>query len=37
VASYAQWLEGTPSLNGILDDAMAKMRALGVVRRVAAR
>jgi dTDP-L-rhamnose 4-epimerase len=33
VAAYAEWLEGTPGLKGILDDAMEQMRALGVVRR----
>ena len=35
VAAYAAWLEGMPGLKGILDDAMEKMRALGVVRRAA--
>ncbi|HXY91315.1 MAG TPA: NAD-dependent epimerase/dehydratase family protein, partial [Acidimicrobiia bacterium] len=33
VGAYAAWLDGTPGLKGILDDAMEKMRALGVVRR----
>jgi dTDP-L-rhamnose 4-epimerase len=33
VSAYAEWLEGTPGLKGILDDAMEKMRTLGVVRR----
>jgi dTDP-L-rhamnose 4-epimerase len=35
VAAYAAWLEGMPGLKGILDDAIEKMRALGVVRRAA--
>lgn len=33
VAEYAQWLDGMPGLAGVLADADAKMRALGVVRR----
>jgi dTDP-L-rhamnose 4-epimerase len=37
VAAYADWLTGTPGLKGILDDAMDKMRALGVVRRAQVR
>lgn len=35
VADYAAWLEGVDGLDGILEDATAQMRALGVVRRVA--
>ncbi len=33
VAAYAEWLEGMPGLKGILDEAMERMRTLGVVRR----
>lgn len=33
VAEYAAWLEGMPGLDRILDEADAKMRGLGVVRR----
>ena len=33
VAAYAAWLEGIEGLNGVLAEANAKMRALGVVRR----
>jgi dTDP-L-rhamnose 4-epimerase len=36
VAAYAEWLEGVPQLDGILTDAMARMRALGVVRKAVA-
>lgn len=35
VAAYAAWLEGIGELDGILADAHAKMRALGVVRKAA--
>jgi len=35
VAAYAAWLEGMDGLDRVLADANAKMRALGVVRRVA--
>ncbi|HMK97450.1 MAG TPA: NAD-dependent epimerase/dehydratase family protein [Acidimicrobiales bacterium] len=34
VAAYAEWLEGAPDLDGILAEADARMRALGVVRKV---
>ena len=34
VAAYAAWLEGTEGLDGVLADAEARMRALGVVRKV---
>ena len=34
VAEYAAWLEGMPGLDKILAEADAKMRALGVVRKV---
>ena len=34
VAEYATWLAGMPGLDAILAEADAKMRALGVVRRV---
>jgi len=37
VAAYADWLEETPGLKGILEDAMEQMRALGVVRRATVR
>jgi len=33
VATYAAWLEGMPDLDGILTEATARMRALGVVRQ----
>ena len=33
VAAYAAWLEGMDGLDGILAEANARMRALGVVRR----
>jgi dTDP-L-rhamnose 4-epimerase len=33
VAAYAAWLKGIDGLDGILDEANARMRALGVVRR----
>jgi len=33
VRSYAEWLEGIEGLDGILDEANARMRSLGVVRR----
>ncbi len=32
VSAYASWLEGVPDLDGILEEASARMRALGVVR-----
>lgn len=35
VAEYAAWLEGVAGLDGILEEAGARLRALGVVRRVA--
>jgi dTDP-L-rhamnose 4-epimerase len=35
VAAYAGWLAGLDGLDGVLDQANAQMRALGVVRRVA--
>jgi dTDP-L-rhamnose 4-epimerase len=34
VAEYAAWLEGMPGLDEVLAQADAKMRALGVVRKV---
>lgn len=34
VAAYAHWLDGLKDIDGILADATATMRALGVVRRV---
>jgi dTDP-L-rhamnose 4-epimerase len=34
VAAYAAWLEGMNGLEGVLADADARMRVLGVVRRV---
>ena len=34
VAAYATWLEGTEAPDGVLADADARMRALGVVRKV---
>jgi dTDP-L-rhamnose 4-epimerase len=33
VAAYAAWLEGIDGLDGVLAEANARMRALGVVRR----
>jgi dTDP-L-rhamnose 4-epimerase len=33
VASYADWLKGMDGLDGVLAEANARMRALGVVRR----
>ena len=33
VAAYAAWLEGTDGLDGMLVEAHARMRALGVVRK----
>jgi dTDP-L-rhamnose 4-epimerase len=33
VAAYATWLEGIPDLDGVLDEANNRMRALGVVRK----
>jgi dTDP-L-rhamnose 4-epimerase len=33
VAAYAAWLEDMPGLDGVLAEANAQMRALGVVRR----
>ena len=35
VAAYAAWLEGMEGLDGVLAEADARMRALGVVRKVA--
>jgi dTDP-L-rhamnose 4-epimerase len=35
VAAYAAWLEGIPGLGGVLAEADARMRAFGVVRKVA--
>lgn len=35
VAAYAAWLEGIGGLDGILAEANARMRALGVVRKAA--
>jgi dTDP-L-rhamnose 4-epimerase len=34
VRAYAAWLDGIAGLNGVLDQANAQMRALGVVRKV---
>ena len=34
VAAYAAWLEGMDGLDGVLAEADARMRALGVVRKV---
>jgi dTDP-L-rhamnose 4-epimerase len=34
VAAYAEWLAGLRGLDGVLDQANAQMRALGVVRKV---
>ena len=36
VAAYAAWLEGMEGLDGVLAEANARMRALGVVRKVGA-
>ena len=36
VAAYAEWLEGMDGLDGVLTEANARMRALGVVRRAEA-
>jgi dTDP-L-rhamnose 4-epimerase len=33
VAAYAEWLEGMEGLDGVLAEANARMRALGVVRK----
>ena len=33
VAAYATWLEAIPDLDGVLDEANIRMRALGVVRK----
>ena len=33
VAAYAEWLEGMDGLDGVLAEANARMRALGVVRK----
>jgi dTDP-L-rhamnose 4-epimerase len=33
VAAYAEWLKGMDGLDGVLADASARMRALGVVRK----
>jgi dTDP-L-rhamnose 4-epimerase len=33
VAAYAEWLKGIDGLDGVLAEASARMRALGVVRR----
>ena len=35
VAAYADWLKGMDGLDGVLAEANARMRALGVVRRAA--
>ena len=35
VAAYAKWLESMQGLDGVLSEANARMRALGVVRRAA--
>jgi dTDP-L-rhamnose 4-epimerase len=37
VRAYAQWLAGLHGLDGVLDQANAQMRALGVVRQASAR
>jgi dTDP-L-rhamnose 4-epimerase len=34
VAAYAEWLKGMDGLDGVLAEANARMRALGVVRRI---
>jgi dTDP-L-rhamnose 4-epimerase len=36
VAAYAEWLKGIDGLDGILAEANARMRALGVVRSTGA-
>jgi dTDP-L-rhamnose 4-epimerase len=36
VAAYATWLDGMDGLDGVLTEANARMRALGVVRRASA-
>jgi dTDP-L-rhamnose 4-epimerase len=36
VAAYAAWLDGMGGLDGVLADAYARMRALGVVRTASA-
>ena len=36
VAAYAEWLKGMDGLDGVLAEANARMRALGVVRRTEA-
>ena len=36
VAAYAGWLEGMEGLDGVLAEANARMRALGVVRKAKA-
>jgi dTDP-L-rhamnose 4-epimerase len=36
VAAYAEWLEGMEGLDGVLAEANARMRALGVVRKAEA-
>jgi dTDP-L-rhamnose 4-epimerase len=36
VAAYADWLKGMDGLDGVLAEASARMRALGVVRRTVA-
>ena len=36
VAAYAAWLEGMDGLDGVLAEADARMRALGVVRKAGA-
>jgi hypothetical protein len=33
VAAYADWLKGIDGLDAVLDEANARMRALGVVRK----
>ncbi len=35
VKAYAAWLDDVPALDGVLDEANARMRALGVVRSAA--
>jgi dTDP-L-rhamnose 4-epimerase len=35
VAAYAEWLEGIPGLDRILDESAARMRSLGVIRKAA--
>ena len=35
VAAYAAWLEGMDGLDGVLAEADARMRTLGVVRKAA--